>query len=795
MLSVKLLPSNSEILKLQYIEEQDFSKVLVICPSPAKADGVRQYIQENGINAEVLTISKFIKDCMQTLGESAPNVSRKSELLLKLSTIWKIKNPELGYDIFTKAFNLYTELRGFTLNLELLEEILGEEDPKLATGIRFFWLVSEELGLVDEHQAYYLLSEEVRTNESPTHDFIDGKSLCFLGFKHLSGGQLDLLKSLGIRTEVTVPLHEQIYSNAESTSWIGWLEVQESKSFRDSKESELTVHRYKKGRFSEETSEVLGKLMSNKSEIYLSSAASDFSSLNVLPVEDVFFKTNADPFRPILISLIDEFKTLTDFGEKVLNEDKINEVIQLVENKAQKKDYFFRWLKVKSLFLRLCDEWKELSDINKELTYFDVEVFFEILDLDLPRNYLIPLFENEPDRFINSLDGAELNSSENTVVIGGAFLGPLKAGESNFSEKQLENLTTLGPIRSSELDFQTRKIALADLAQSSNLELILEDNIEESDISWMEMLEGFSLKNNSLSGNPVIKNNLMKVMDNLFVDTSEKQSATSLQTFLDCPRKYYYKYIDKLSLNPVIEESLRPFQLGIVEHEVIGKYFDREDTDLKELSVSVLNKVLAKDGIKLNPVQYQEALFEVILLSGRGIEFVKSIRETFGKGSLEFEKNFSDKVGVTTHRGSIDFYYESSDGCVIVDFKRSQGGIPQVGEFKEFEKIQTWYYLSHLNKEKENLKVFGYLNLKDPSSSLLYSPDASLVKELKSNLGPLGVKISHLKDFEELFSLYGEREASLMEKLVEEKAFLPNPLNSKVCSFCPAEYLCDRGKL
>lgn len=790
MLSVKLLPSNSEILKLQYVEESNLENLIVVCPSPQKADGIRSHLLGLGISADVVTISKFIKDCLATL-EEVPTVSRKSELLLKLSTIWRIKFPEVEYDIFTKAFNLYTELRGFSLNLELLEEVLQEEEESLATAIRFFWLISEELNLVDEHQAYGFLSEEIRSGESPTHELIDNKPIVFMGFKHLSGGQLDLLKAVGIRTQVTIPVHQQVFKSAESTTWLGWLEVKDENIEEEITAKEIPVFRFKKGRFSEESYKELNAILSKGADLYLPSNNQDFQNLNILPVEDLFYKASVDPFKPILTSFVNELKTYCDFGNEIINDQDIEELIASFDELSIKKDFYFRWLKVKSLFLRLLDEWKELSDANKELTFFDTEVFFEILDLDLPRNYLIPIFDKEPLNTINSLDSAELNSAENIVLIGGSFLGPLKSGEANFSEVQMESLTSLGPLRSSELDFVTKKVAFKELVAATNPTLFLEDKIEEVDIAWLELLDGYTLDDKKLSPHEVSKSNIIEDNTNRAENNLEKVSSTALQAYIDCPQKYYYKYLEKIEVNPKIEEGLRPYQLGIIQHAVIGQYIEQKSDDLKELSAKALNKLLAKEGIQINPVQYQEALLEIIHYSQRGIDFVNTFEKMIGSGEREFEKPFSEVIDGITHRGDVDYFYGVSDGFAFVDFKRSQSGIPPVGEFKAFKKIQAWYYLNHIGEDKENLLLFGYFNLSDPSKSLLYTPIKEMVAEFKAQ----GIKVSHLNKIEELNSDYEKLEEETLISLTKEKEFSASPADKTVCSYCSVKYICERGTL
>src|SRR5690606_17223007 len=52
----------------------------------------------------------------------------------------------------------------------------------------------------------------------------------------------------------------------------------------------------------------------------------------------------------------------------------------------------------------------------------------------------------------------------------------------------------------------------------------------------------------------------------------QKISATKLQSYLDCPRQYFYKYVDPKLPYQEFEHHLLPKDLGILEHRIIERY-------------------------------------------------------------------------------------------------------------------------------------------------------------------------------------------------------------------------------
>ena len=170
MLEVVFYDSNQDLLS----KMQKESAPLVICPSPLIADNLRNLLPE----LEIITISKWTADHLKGLGLVR---ARKSELMVKLSAVWKHYFPNEKTTIFLESFELFTELRSFTLNLELLAEFFKELDETIVKSILVFWTYLDQEKLVDEHASYK------KVTESKLH-----RPMWFVGFKPVSYTHLTL---------------------------------------------------------------------------------------------------------------------------------------------------------------------------------------------------------------------------------------------------------------------------------------------------------------------------------------------------------------------------------------------------------------------------------------------------------------------------------------------------------------------------------------------------------------------------------------------------------------------------
>jgi hypothetical protein len=207
----------------QFLREIEFyeGEKVFVTPSPAKADGLRGRINNLG-TYDVITIAKFTSNLIETLwrDEEKPAVKRKAELLLIFGILKNKYIAELEYEQFSQAYNLFSDLRSFSLELAALSAVLEEQPEVIRRAVQLFWNLLEGTGFLDEHGAYQLVAERLRSSEEKDEL---RKSFIFWGFQHLNGQQVDLLKALSIRYNVIIPFPLALKDRIKRSDWIAWL--------------------------------------------------------------------------------------------------------------------------------------------------------------------------------------------------------------------------------------------------------------------------------------------------------------------------------------------------------------------------------------------------------------------------------------------------------------------------------------------------------------------------------------------------------------------------------------------
>lgn len=152
-------------------------------------------------------------------------------------------------------------------------------------------------------------------------------------------------------------------------------------------------------------------------------------------------------------------------------------------------------------------------------------------------------------------------------------------------------------------------------------------------------------------------------------------SPTSINTYLRCPRKYYYRYIKGMKEKPSIY-----LVRGIAVHEALARFFDQcyfniHDNERSKGYLKALfqdawmkqNATIEKLGLDPNVIQkyYDES---VEMLRNWSLRLhKKSIKES-EKPKTEI-KLFSQKYNVM---GVIDAVYEKDGKAILIDYKTSK---------------------------------------------------------------------------------------------------------------------------
>lgn len=203
-------------------------------------------------------------------------------------------------------------------------------------------------------------------------------------------------------------------------------------------------------------------------------------------------------------------------------------------------------------------------------------------------------------------------------------------------------------------------------------------------------------------------------------------SPHMLKTFKECPRKYYYKYIEKISP----PQKSTPFEKGKKIHALANYYLRGED-------ITKFEKILTHD---------ENALWNKL----------KS-NEYFQKTYVNSEYTLTCKIGDFWAGGRIDALMKDGNRHYILDYKT--GSIPENPETD----YQTMVYLLAVSEFlKNNNLTFVYIDLKN-----------SLNHKIEFN--------------EEQKNQYTNELIKICTQITDEKIF---PENHKRCQFCEYNKFC-----
>ena len=243
-----------------------------------------------------------------------------------------------------------------------------------------------------------------------------------------------------------------------------------------------------------------------------------------------------------------------------------------------------------------------------------------------------------------------------------------------------------------------------------------------------------------------------------------KLSASSIKTYEQCPRKYWYNYIDKpevpikewdhLTLGNFVHEVLEHF------HNILKKHKKRDQRKLMEYVCKEREKEMGKDGgpkFKLNEElrkQIRGMLMSYLeYLEENGVPNVQSNERRFSVYLDEdlLVRGVIDRIDLGVGDDPTRFH--------VVDYK--------TGKSKYLDEFQLLLYGIPLLEENPDLDIFkgSYLALKEDMKWLSYDISRTDVENVK------------------------EKIRSVARQIREDSTWQPKP--QFLCRYCDFESICD----
>lgn len=735
---------------------------LIICPSPIVADGLRRLMPEN---IEIITISKWVTDYLKTKNLKRSN---KAELMLRLSSVWRHYFPTEEVHFFFKSFEIFTDLRSFSLNLDLLSEFLKELDAVTTKSILLFWTFLQNEEIIDEHLSYQVTSSfEVET------------PIWIMGFRHLSGIQIDMLKTISEKTEVKVFFPKDVYRESLNTDWIRWL-VPEEKIEMAAEVKKLKVIHFPKNKLNLVLSSM--KKMIPNFDLVLASSNLTFNARQEVALENLFFKSPEDLFKVRRLELFE------DFGRDVLmGPVSLEDFLKNIEERKIKALELEDFLLYKILLL-LVLALEFYGEFQKSIDNFSLEILKMVLELNSPRASLVTLAPDPKNRILELNELPYKKSTYPLVMVAASNYGPLKSQEGRYSEKMIEALRVIAPVKRPGLDFSYLKSELIQTLSNVNNILLMEEGLEVIDLSWREILKDFEIEVIKLKADYKlkVKKDYLQPLIKPGPHIPRNLSSSRLQVFMDCPRKYYFSYVEKIDHRPALRLKIAADEMGIIEHEIIEGYFTGRIIDVnlildsklhEEQCRTALESFMSNHKIVLDEKNKLTTFYELLHYTQNGIEFLIKFCHQNQAFEIEFERSLGGNPWGLV--GSIDCLVHLPDNKVaLFDFKRSGTAIGSKRDTLAFLKIQIWVYLLVFLKRfpGKTIHTWGYLNLSEIQASQIYDETQTCVlDEVRTNN----------------FQVFLE---DLIKDMKTEIHFQAAPKTHNVCDFCEVQLFCSKGE-
>lgn len=766
---------------------------LFVAPSPAKADNLRSYLKSDG-SFDVVTIAKFTSELLSQLWESdegRPQVKRKAELLLIFGILKRKYFPELGYEQFIQAYNMFSDLRSFTLNEEALSSVLEEQPEEIRRSLQIFWKLLEVSGYSDEHAAYSQIAEALRSTDE--NDSLK-KVYVFWGFQHLNGQQVDLIKALAIRYRVIIPFPLSLKEKLKRSDWVSWIKEDRTEEM-NLPEIEISPKGSWLKMNSREISLRLKNLLTPDSQVVLGVAKLTSEHMDILPTARVGFKI---PHNLVETELLELGHLLGqelgyDFKSLDIEASLLRRKAELIKG-PHKKSMPFKKLKALQLYEEALLSIKELTDEELEMDPFFLKLLRDVVLLNQPRTSFSPLLDEGELIELKDMSSLEdVDRNKKVILCIDERFEDIQGLGQNYTESIQKHLSALGPLKRNDLDLAFKQWEFENLFAECEVMVMMPPSVLKHNLIWKRLFSNIDM----VVIEDVFVHLARKVIDHSRVEKTKYTggfSASRLQTFVDCPRKFYYNYVEKITPTLALEKDIDPMSSGSIIHKIIEEFHKRKlnDENLPALTAEIFNQHIREHSLSLPPDVYHQ---RKIIFNHRAMNGLKFLRELEGvmASSIEWrieEKFQSDENFKLT--GIMDCLGISATTIFLLDFKSSKAAASTNTEVEKMESLQLWVYSLAAQKllpdfDKKKI-VIGYVVLDDPSESNLLLSDQDLMARLKEN--KIGKPKLLSEDFSESLKKAQERVKELAHIIESEALFTPQPRKSGVCDYCELTRVC-----
>ncbi|MBU1869358.1 MAG: PD-(D/E)XK nuclease family protein, partial [Candidatus Omnitrophica bacterium] len=482
--------------------------------------------------------------------------------------------------------------------------------------------------------------------------------------------------------------------------------------------------------------------------------------------------------------------------------------LKTLSEKSYLKEYPLN-LKIMQRLFDLKDEFKDCAFSEEN---FSKEEIFKIFQHKLDND--VVSFAGSPLKGLQILGLQETRalSFENVIVLdlNEGVLPNLKVTEPLIPREVMIRLGLNQLEKEEEIQrYQFRRL----LASAKNVHLIYEENEKKQRSRFIEELlwekqkekkdiEVLDIKSpvfgvSFLPAAAEIKKNA-EIIDFLRAKT---YSASSVNTYLDCPMRFYFQYVLGLKEKDDLLDEPEGAAVGTFIHELLEGQFIRFkgkppviDKDFEGAFWDAFEKKFERDFSRR--MRSDAFLIKEIMLF-RLKRFLDNENKRKVAQVLELEKKFKGKIeldkGIFKFEARIDRIDRLRDGSIlVVDYKTGSLSAPRdVNRLGDFQMSRE-----SLKQKIKSFQLFIYLYFVDKkypgekTNACLYS-----LRDMEKNQGILAM-FKNEEDFankDNIMSVYSRAiDAIFCELLDPQLSFCADPEPSGKCAYCPFIYLCKK---
>jgi CRISPR/Cas system-associated exonuclease Cas4 (RecB family) len=443
---------------------------------------------------------------------------------------------------------------------------------------------------------------------------------------------------------------------------------------------------------------------------------------------------------------------------------------------------------------------RQLTEEELVVDEFFLKLLSDVVSLNQPRTSWVPASRSDLTIDLKDMSSLEdLDRRRRVIICVDDRFDEIQGLGQNYTETIQKTLSALGPLKRNELELLFRQWEFLDLFSQADVLVLMSEGTLKHSIIWKRLFHGIELTEFSLPpprGQRILRDLMMSLVTKSFDGSF---SASKFQTFMDCPRKFYFSYVDKITPNVALEKDFDPMVSGTISHKIIEEFHKQKLTEdrLPVLVKEVMHAFIRERNLSLPREAYlqHEVVFNHRCLNG--IRFLESLQTILGnpiRWTLEKEFEVREEYFL---KGKIDCIGESDGTIVLIDFKSTASAASSSKEVEELESLQLWTYALGASRFIKDFHskdiILGYVSLDKPSESNLLTTSSDLADKIK--VSKLCRQQTFEKQFPEIFQEAKTKISAVVSAIRTEERFPPTPRKPSVCRLCELNKVCVKSEI